>query len=233
MDVVAGGDADVVVSVMRRYLRYGMTGCSFAAAYAAAQDAIQWGVWSGTSPSESLHTDLSGFFTGAAKMQRPGIAVFPEIRTADEVVGFLVGLAGKSGWSLTRAKWGRYERDGELVGLWWCTPAGLRTSVMGFAPLGSMPVTRRAPFVAIAAWTGPKLNQQKSGKMKGPDLPDEVGFVDMPPLQPELHDNMWDATRKAVRELKALPQEGAALPTVAFCLPSSCAPRLTQHYQEL
>jgi hypothetical protein len=102
---------------------------------------------------------------------------------------------------------------------------------MGFAPLGSMPVTRRAPFVALAAWTGPKRNPQKSKKMKAPDRPDEVGFVDMPPIQPDLHDSMWDATRKRVRELKALPQEGAALPTVAFCLPSACAARLAPHYQ--
>jgi hypothetical protein len=231
MDAVAGHDADVVVGVMRRYLRSGITGCGFAGAYAAAPDAIVWGVWSGTSPSESLHTELSGFFTAAAKIERPGIAVFPELRTADDVVGLMVGLAGKSGWSLSHEKWGRYARDEELVGLWWRTPAGLRTSVMGFAPLGSMPVTRRAPFVAIAAWTGPKLNPQKSKMMKKPDPPDEVGFVDMPPLQPDKHDDMWEITRTKVRELKALPQEGAALPTVAFCLPSACALRLATHYQ--
>jgi len=96
--------------------------------------------------------------------------------------------------------------------------------------LGSMPVTRRAPFVAIAAWTGPKLNPQKSNKMKA-DPPDEVGFVDMRILNPDTHDSMWDTTRAKVGELKALTREGAALPTVAFCLPSSCAPRLAPFYQ--
>ncbi|HEX8697870.1 MAG TPA: hypothetical protein VF815_03445 [Myxococcaceae bacterium] len=230
MDVVVGPGADVVVDVMRRYLRHGPTGCGFAAAYAAAKNAIQWGVWSGTAPSDSLYTDLSGFFRGAATTERPGIAVFPEFRTAEEVVGLLMGLAGKSGWSLSRVKWGKYERGDELVGLGWRTPAGLLTSVMGFAPLGSMPVTRRAPFVAIAAWTGPKLNPYKTRKMK--DRPEEVGFVDMPPLQPDVaYDSMWDATRKNVGELKALLKEGAALPTVAFCLPSSSAAALAPHYQ--
>lgn len=230
MDIVAVRDPAVVVDLMRRFLLYGMTGCSFATAYAKNQ-AIQWGVWSGTSPSESLHADLAGFFRGAAANERPGIAVFPEFRTTDDIVGLLVGLAGRSGWSLAHADWRQHARDDELVGLWWHTPMGMRTSVMGFAPLGSMPVTRRAPFVAIAAWTGPKRNPQKAKKMKAPDPPDEVGFVDMPPPQAETHDSMWDATRKRVRELKALPQEGAALPTVAFCLPSTCAPRLKPYYQ--
>jgi hypothetical protein len=233
MDPVAGKAADVVVRVMRQYLRSGTTGCGFAAAYAHAPDAILWGVWSGIPPSQSLHTELAGFFTGAANIERPGIAVFPDLRTADDVVSLLVGLAGKPGWSLARAEWRKHPREDELVSLWWRTPAGLRTSVMGFAPLGSMPVTRRAPFVAIAAWAGPKLNPQKSKKMKAPDPPDEVGFVDMPPLPPDKHDQMWDTTRDNVRELKALPQEGAALPTVAFCLPSACAPRLNPHYQAL
>ncbi len=231
MDFVAENDAHIVVDVMRRYLRIGLTGCSFATAYAAALNVIQWGVWSGASPSESLHMDLAGFFTSAAASKRPGIAVFPEFRTAEDVVGLLVALAGKSGWSLSHEKWGKHARDAELVSLWWRTPGGLRTSVMGFAPFGSMPVTRRAPFVALAAWTGPKLNPQKSKKMKMADSPDEVGFVDMPPLVAETHDSMWDATRARVRELKALPQEGAALPSVAFCLPSACAPSLALHYQ--
>ena len=230
MDAVGGNEANVVVDVMRRYLRFGMTGCSFAADYAAALDAIVWGVWSGTSPSTAIHTDLSAFFTGAAGIPRPGIAVFPEIRTADDVVGLLIGLAGKSSWSLTRAQWGPHAREDELVTLGWRTPEGLSTSVMGFAPLGSMPVTRRAPYVALAAWLGPKLNPQKANKMKRPGPSDEVGFVDMPPIHPNSHDSMWDATRSRVRELKALPREGAALPTVAFCLPAACAPRLAEHY---
>ena len=232
MDFVEGPSADVVVDVMRRYLHYGPTGCGFAATYAANKSVIQWGVWSGTSPSDGLHTTLSGFFRGTAATQRLGIAVFPEFRTANDVVGLLTGLAGKSGWSLSRAKWRKHERDDVLVGLGWRTPAGPLTSVMGFAPLGSMPVTRRAPFVAIAVWGGPKLNPYKSRKMKTPDRPDEVGFVDMPPLQPEAaYDSVWDATRKKVGELIALPQEGSALPTVAFCLPSGCAPLLAPHYQ--
>jgi hypothetical protein len=230
MDAVGAHDAHVV-DVMRRYLRSGTTGCSFASTAAGAPNAIQWGVWMGASPPVSLHLELAAFFKSAAENQRAGVAVFPEFRTAEDVVSLLVGLAGKSNWSLSPAKWGKHARDAELVSLWWRTPTGPRTSVMGFAPLGSMPVTRRAPFVAIAAWTGPKLNPQKSKKMKMPDSPDEVGFVDMPPIPPEGFDNMWDATRTKVRELKALLQEGAALPTVAFCLPSTCTPHLVSHYQ--
>lgn len=231
MDAVEGREAEVVVGVMRKYLIHGPTGCGFAAIYAATPGAIQWGVWSGTASSASPHAALSALFTSAAKLERPGIAVFPGLRTAEDIAELLAELAGKPGWWLSSASWGKkYPRTDALVSLWWRTPGGLRTSVMGFAPLGSMPVTRRAPFVALAAWTGPKLNPQKSSKMKA-DPPDEVGFVDMRILNPETHDSTWDTTRTRVQELKALTQEGAALPAVAFCLPSSCASRLAPLYQ--
>lgn len=236
MDAAATEHADVVVEIMRKYLRNGPTGCGFAADYAKATEAIVWGVWSGTPlsvppPSVPLHETLAAFFTSVARMHRPGIAVFPEIRTAEDIVELLVGLAGKSGWSLSREEWKKYPRSDELVGLWWQTPAGQRTSMMGFAPLGSMPVTRRAPFVAVAAWTGPQLNPQKTKKMKVPGPSNEVGFVDMEPIHPDSHDTMWDSTRDRVREIKELTKEGAARPTVAFCLPASCAPHLAPHYQ--
>lgn len=41
---------------------------------------------------------------------------------------------------------------------------------MGLAPLLTMPITRRAPFVALAAWTGPP--RKPTAKF--------VGFIDMP-----------------------------------------------------
>ncbi len=46
------------------------------------------------------------------------------------------------------------ETDDVFVGVDWRVREGLVSSVMGFAPFASMPVTRRAPYVCIAAWPG-------------------------------------------------------------------------------
>ena len=41
-----------------------------------------------------------------------------------------------------------------MVGMEWRIRDGLASSPMGLAPFATMPVTRRAPYVCIAAWPG-------------------------------------------------------------------------------
>ena len=45
-----------------------------------------------------------------------------------------------------------------MVGIEWQIREGLVSSPMGFAPFGTMPVTRRAPYACIAAWPGEHEN---------------------------------------------------------------------------
>jgi hypothetical protein len=92
---------------------------------------------------------------------------------------------------------------------------------MGFAPLGCMPVTRRAPYVALAVWAGAKLNPHK----RSPE--GVIGFIDVPvsgaddiPLDEEAHQRMWDSTMDRVKELLGdPPEDDFKLKDVAFCLP--------------
>lgn len=54
------------------------------------------------------------------------------------------------------------DTDDVLVGIEWETAAaGLFSSPMGFASLGTMPVTRRAPYTCIASWTGGHENKHR------------------------------------------------------------------------
>jgi hypothetical protein len=41
-----------------------------------------------------------------------------------------------------------------MVGMEWRIREGLSSAPMGLAPFATMPVTRRAPYVCIAAWPG-------------------------------------------------------------------------------
>ena len=97
-----------------------------------------------------------------------------------------------------------------------------QSSVMGFAPLGCMPVTRRSPYVALAVYGGPKLNAHK--RTPG----DHIGFIDAPtvdasdlPLDADAHAMLWDSTMDRVKNLLGDPlEDDFRLKDVAFCLPA-------------
>lgn len=84
-----------------------------------------------------------------------------------------------------------------------------------------MPVTRRAPYVALAAWAGPKLNKYKRSR------DGSIGFVDAPVLDTdgqyldeEGHRSLWDSTMERVNRLLGdPPEDDFKLKDVAFCLP--------------
>jgi len=94
---------------------------------------------------------------------------------------------------------------------------------MGFAPLGCMPVTRRAPHVALAVWAGAKLNAYR----RSPE--GVVGFIDAPVLgandahlDQDGQQSIWDSTMGRVRELLGdPPEDDLKLKDVAFCLPEA------------
>jgi hypothetical protein len=132
-------------------------------------------------------------------------------------------------WEAKLAAWRKGNtREEHLVELTWRTPAGHLSHVMGLGPFGSMPVTRRAPFVGLTLWPGTHQNEHKPTRLHQDNL---VGFIDMPSgiVEKEEHDRLWKETLAACKVMLAEPPEGAALPEVAFCLdvdsellPTSC-----------
>lgn len=105
--------------------------------------------------------------------------------------------------------------DDVAIGLWWQTAHGPWSSVMGFAPLGSMPVTRRAPYVAIVLWPGGHENIHRT------DRPAAVGIVQAPVVpDAQEYQRIWDRTKAKTSELLSEPPENAPLlRKVTFCLP--------------
>lgn len=150
--------------------------------------------------------------------------VFPVLRTAPDIGGLLQLLHGRDRWRITREDWKKHARSDVLIGLRWRTAAGRTTSVMGLAPLGSTPPTRRAPYVALVAWTGSHANKHRPARR-----PDEVGLADMPVpdmMEAEAYEQAFKATRDKAKAMKSTLAEGAAEPHLAFCLPAELAPDL-------
>lgn len=172
---------------------------------------------------EPLHArDVAGIeatLDEAARDKRVGLVLWPMLRTAEHIVELLRVFDECNRWSCQRVPWGAHAReDAVLLGLNWKTPAGDLSSVMGFAPLGSMPVTRRAPYVAIAVWPGGHENTHP--KYSSPE--GKVGFVDCKmPDKDHDYDHLWKQTRDEVCSLLASPppDDNRTLREVAFCLP--------------
>ena len=93
------------------------------------------------------------------------------------------------------------------VALTWKAPCGKLSRVMGLAPIGTMPVTRRAPYVALAAWTGDHANPWNR-----PQTPrNVVMFSDMPHgLTEEVHRHWKEESTSLTEQL--VTQTGDGLP---------------------
>lgn len=204
------------------WISRGLTGCSFATDIAQkhkrAATRIQCvTILNETSPD--LPAALETQIDSCATAKEVAAVVFPRLRTTEDIARLLWQLStsplpsGPSRWQCKRVDLGR--ADDVAIGLWWTTATGPLSSVMGFAPLGSMPVTRRAPYVAILLWPGGYENVHRTTRNS------TVGIVQAPVTSDaEEYQRIWDRTTEVTAELLSEPQENPALlRKVAFCLP--------------
>ncbi|MBN4049554.1 hypothetical protein JYT86_00690 [bacterium AH-315-N03] len=204
---------------VRDFLRSSVTCCAFARAHAKeASNALLYLVLTGRPDDESIR-QIESFLDGAGDQKSAAVIVLPKSRAERQIIQLLTLLSDRPRWRVDRVHWKpKRARDDVLIGLWWETTSGDRTSVMGLAPLGSMPATRRAPYLALIAWTGGRENAHWK---KGSD--GEVGLVDMPlpaGMDEEQYRAAFSSTLGEAKRLYAALREGAARPDVAFCLAS-------------
>ncbi len=116
-----------------------------------------------------IESDLNRLFDECAKRDAAAVALFPDVKTEDELVAQLARLNKNSRWAVDYV-WDSKRRVVRATVKW--KTSDVKWSVaMGFAPLLTMPLPRRAPYVAIALWPG--------AAREGNDG-DTVGFIDMP-----------------------------------------------------
>ena len=165
--------------------------------------------------------DVDHAFDDAAKKGWFGLVLFPRLRTAEGLAEVLSTLVTSPRWDCQRVEWRKVERPTDRpIGLTWMTASGLVSSAMGFAPLGSMPVTRRSPYYAIVAWPGGRANTLMHSSRR-----DAVGFIDgAHGLEESAYNKAFAGTTSRVGRLFGDPiEDRVLLRDVGFCLPATLA----------
>jgi hypothetical protein len=183
-------------------------GCRFASSIAKGGGRIWLGSFFG-SPTGVAVQKLSEHVQLAASAQQLAVAVFPDIVTAGQVRQFIELLAVSPGWTVAPVDIaGRFAVD-----IRWRSSAALESSVTGFAPLGTMPVTRRAPYVAVALWPCGHDNPRR----KKPHS--FVGLGDMAhEFTDETYDKLHRATKERVSRAKEVHNDPSLFTGMTFCL---------------
>lgn len=193
---------------LARWIRL-MTGCSFARDLAHPPDrCIRYSEF--INVDDEVPDQLTAALEGCYADGLAFVALFSSIRGRDDLLQLLAILSKAERW---RCRQDRSRNEEELlVSVEWRTPDGPRSSCLGLAPLFEMPVTRRAPFIALALWPGPRTTSK--------DRP--VGFRDMPsshdaPRRKEL----IDKTQETVRGLMDPEDRAIEWERVTFRLPAA------------
>ena len=214
-----------VAEHFRLWLRAGMTGCEFAKLLPgkAGRVAIEVHVDRELPPTSWLNNALDEH----AKAERSVIAVFPTITTEAGFVEFVNGLGTDSRWRV-RLRTKSSPAGGVLIALEWTTSSGEISETMGFAPFLSMPMPRRAPYVAIATWPGSRSNPFRGQGLTPAGRPGEVSFLDASHgfAEPD-YEQMWEDTTAKVAELMEVPPDDPKLyRRTTFVLPREHASKL-------
>jgi hypothetical protein len=209
----------------RLWLRAGMTGCEFAKLLTGKRGRIAVEVHGPT--GLPFAGRLNNTFDEHAKAGRAVIAVFPTITTEIAFIDFLNELKMDPRWRVRRRS--KTSPSGAvLIGLEWITSSGDISDAMGFAPFVTMPVPRRAPYVAIATWPGVRSNPFRGKSPTPAGRPGEVSFLDASHGFDEAqYEAMWVDTTANVTRLMSTPLDDPRLyRRAAFAISADHAAKL-------
>jgi hypothetical protein len=217
--------ADTAGDHFRLWLRAGMTGCEFARLLAGKSGRVAIELY--VDPELPPTNWLNNAFDEHAKADRAVIAVFPRIANEIGLVEFLNVLGTDARWKI-RQRSKISPNGGVLVGVEWITASGDVSETMGFAPFATMPVPRRAPYVAIATWPGGRSNPFRGTGSTPVGKLGEVSFLDaLHGYDQERYETLWAETITAVGALMSMPPDDPRLyRRAAFVVPAEHAAKL-------
>ena len=216
----------VAAEQFRLWLRAGLTGCKFAQLLAGKRDRVAIEIQ--FDDRVLLAESLSHIFDEHEKAERAVIAVLPRIASEIGLIESLDALRADPRWKVRRrAK--TSPTGGVLVGLEWTTRSGDVSDAMGFAPFPTMPVPRRAPYVAIATWPGGRSNPFRGQAPTPPGRAGKVSFLDAAHgFDDKQYEALWSETTARVASLMAVPPDDPRLyRRAAFVLAAEHAAKLT------
>jgi hypothetical protein len=167
-------------------------------------------------------TLVEGEMEVAAHAGKAVLVTFPLMRSAADVSRLVVALRQSDRWDVAEEEGAPADSaPGLRIAMTRRTANGQQSRVMGLAPLGSMPVTRRAPYVALCAWLGAHANEHRP---RQPGATNFVGFADMPSgvADRTRHDALFDGSRKATEEMARQTDEGSPGHKLTFRLDDDC-----------
>lgn len=203
--------------LLREWFNRGLSGCKFASLLASETPRYAFNVQVGPAASLCID-DLEMQIDAAAAKSEVHLLVLPRVKSEAEIVELARGFDQAERWHVSAHS---CPNEPDLLGLSieFFTQSGARSATMGFAPSGSMPVTRRAPYVALATWGGGRENPhfERGGS--------DVNFADVPTRLPkESYESMWASSQKATRVRLEEPRfDSKWLRKISFCLPRPLA----------
>lgn len=205
---------------MRHWLLGGHTGCAFAKSLAADKSDGSARITFVAQPQLDV-TRLNRLLDECSRQQTPAVVIFPNVRSVGAVADLVHQLASDQRWTCSRPRIAGFQRNDDLVRILWRSPfEGWASEVMGLAPLLTMPVTRRAPFVGLALWPGGpsehRLYPRDEGKADVLDLLDTSH-----PFDDKAVASMKDRSILATKTMMSSPNDSVRnYRIVAFALPA-------------
>ncbi len=203
------------------WLKTTLTGCHFAASLTKAR---RWTplVWM-NAHGAALVNALDLLIEEASTGGHFTVLILPKVRTEGQLVEALDTLIRHS------TRWTAFDCTeegavGDLIAmdLRWRNSESECCSAMGLGPFATMPVTRRAPYPALAIWGGSRLNSYRK-------KPHE--FVGVGDMNPEMDEKPYAAANSAtldrVKALRALHDEARPKTGVTFYLSRAATASLT------
>jgi hypothetical protein len=145
----------------------------------------------------------------AALAGRAVVIFWPSACRASDAVELLRLLEQLPRWKVERVGWGGEQEACESFSVRWTTVSGVQTEVAGFAPFLEMPLTRRAPYLALALWGGTVEDASDIGLVQTPG----------PWVGDPRSDKMW-AQSVALTGRMLTKEDRGRLRRVAFRLPA-------------
>ncbi|MFO7561104.1 MAG: hypothetical protein R6X02_00565 [Enhygromyxa sp.] len=150
------------IDLLREWFNRAQSGCKFASYLASQDPRLAFWIHLGDVSTVALD-DVDSRIDRAATDGDVALLVFPRVTAESEIVELAQHLQRGERWSVEVRSCpdslGEFKRRALGLSIEFETRKGIRSQAMGFAPSGFMPVTRRAPFVALALWAGGRAGQ--------------------------------------------------------------------------
>lgn len=213
-------DGDLVNAAFMTWFQSGQSSCLFAQRFARNAEDFGWHLTCITDHTDpSLERELNTLMEGL----HPGTQVtFPLVRTVEEVADLVVRVGDMELWTAERIR--RDDDHADEI-----SRIGLRCRMddahvawaLGFAPIGSMPITRQAPYTALILRSRVEYDSDAIPRTDpSPDI--GIHLADMCRAD-EINQGVWKNTEKMRRNLVGEVEYGAKA-RVTFSLPADLLP---------